>query len=63
MTVRNDLDRFHLVCDVADRVPRLGAAAGYIKQAMRDKLVAHQAYIAQEGQDMPEILNWQWPAT
>ncbi len=60
MTVRNDLDRFHLVGDVVDRVPVLGANGAYIKQAMRDKLVEHSAYITAHGEDMPEILNWQW---
>ncbi|MEX2489078.1 MAG: phosphoketolase family protein, partial [Pseudomonadales bacterium] len=62
MTVRNDLDRFHLVADVVDRLPELGADGAYIKQAMRDKLVDHSAYITEHGEDLPEILNWQWQA-
>ena len=62
MAVRNDLDRFHLVCDVADRVPALSGTAGYIKQEMRNRLVAHKSYINANGEDMPEVLNWQWPA-
>jgi len=62
MCVRNDLDRFHLVCDVADRAPALSTRAGYIKQAMRDKLVEHEAYITTAGEDMPEIVNWRWTA-
>jgi xylulose-5-phosphate/fructose-6-phosphate phosphoketolase len=45
MVVRNDLDRFHLVADVIDRVPRLGYLATYAKQAMRDKLIEHKQYI------------------
>ncbi|MGB6042371.1 MAG: hypothetical protein WBF93_04345, partial [Pirellulales bacterium] len=61
MVVLNDLDRFHLVEDVIDRVPELGARAAYTKQAIRDKLIAHKHYIAQHGQDMPEIRNWTWP--
>lgn len=61
MAVRNDLDRFHLVADVADRVPRLAARAAYIKQFVRDRLVEHQQYIRQWGQDLPEIRNWRWP--
>ncbi|HZD25679.1 MAG TPA: phosphoketolase, partial [Alphaproteobacteria bacterium] len=61
MLVRNDLDRFHLVQDVVDRVPKLRPRAGYIKQAVRDKLIEHAAYIRQYGQDMPEIRAWTWP--
>lgn len=60
MAVLNDLDRFHLVQDVIDRVPKLGADAAYIKQLMRDKLIEHENYIARHGEDMPEILGWQW---
>jgi len=60
MVVRNDLDRFHLVADVIDRVPGLGAAAAYTKQALRDKLVEHRQYIERYGEDMPEIREWTW---
>ena len=60
MAVRNDLDRFHLVQDVIDRVPALGYKAAYLKQAMRDRLLDHRQYIARRGQDMPEILDWRW---
>ncbi len=61
MTVLNDLDRFHLVMDVIDRVPHLGSEAAYVKQAMRDKLIEHQQYIRQHGDDLPEIRDWKWP--
>ena len=60
MAVMNDLDRFHLVADVIDRVPKLGREAAYARQAIRDKLVEHKVYIGKYGQDMPEILNWKW---
>ena len=62
MTVLNDLDRFHLVMDVIDRVPRLGATGARVKQAMRDRLLEHEQYIRKYGDDMPEIRDWKWPA-
>jgi xylulose-5-phosphate/fructose-6-phosphate phosphoketolase len=60
MTVLNDLDRFHLVRDVIDRVPKLAGRADYLKQEMDDKLVEHKQFICKHGQDMPEIRNWKW---
>jgi len=63
MTVRNDMDRYHLVEDVLDRVPKLGAKGAYIRQQMRDKLVEHQQYITEHGVDMPEVTQWQWGET
>ena len=60
MVVLNDLDRFHLVGDVIDRVPGLGSRAAYAKQALRDKLIDHKNYIHKYGQDLPEIRNWKW---
>jgi len=60
MVVRNDLDRFHLVADVIERVPRLGSMAAYVKQAIRDKLIEHREYIQKYGEDLPEIRTWVW---
>ncbi len=61
MVVLNDLDRFHLVADVIDRVPKLGYLAAYAKQAVRDKRIDHKTYISMYGDDMPEIKDWKWP--
>jgi xylulose-5-phosphate/fructose-6-phosphate phosphoketolase len=60
MTVLNDLDRFHLVADVVDRVPQLASQAAYVKQWIRDKLIEHKEYICEHGEDMPEIRSWRW---
>jgi xylulose-5-phosphate/fructose-6-phosphate phosphoketolase len=60
MTVLNEMDRFHLVMDVIDRLPQTGSKGVYLKQLLADKLIAHKQYIKANGKDMPEILNWKW---
>jgi xylulose-5-phosphate/fructose-6-phosphate phosphoketolase len=61
MVVMNDLDRFHLVMDVIDRVPGLGARAAGVRQEMIDFRTRHHAYTRTFGEDLPEVRNWVWP--
>ena len=63
MAVMNDLDRFGLVADVMDRVPKVAASAAYVKQFVRDKRIEHKEYIRKYGDDMPEIRGWKWPSS
>ena len=60
MTVLNDMDRYHLVQDVIERLPHLQDRLAHLKQQMQDKLIEHKNYIRQYGEDMPEIRNWKW---
>ena len=60
MVVLIDLDRFHLVKDVIDCLPRLGSRNAYAKQYITNKLLDHKAYIEVYCEGMPEILNWKW---
>ena len=60
MVVLNDLDRFHLVEDVIDRLPKLGARAAYAKQAIRNALIEHRRYIDERGEDHPFVRGWRW---
>jgi xylulose-5-phosphate/fructose-6-phosphate phosphoketolase len=60
MVVLNELDRFHLVLDVVDRLPGLGSRGAYIRKEVQDKLVEHRRYIREYGEDMPEIRDWRW---
>ncbi len=60
MTVLNDMDRFHLVMDVINRLPQITESTANLKKLMQNKLIEHKLYINKFGQDMPEILNWKW---
>jgi xylulose-5-phosphate/fructose-6-phosphate phosphoketolase len=62
MVVMNDLDRFHLVMDVIDRAPGLGARAASVRQEMIDFRTRHHRYVREHGEDMPEVRDWVWPA-
>jgi xylulose-5-phosphate/fructose-6-phosphate phosphoketolase len=61
MVVMNDLDRYHLVMDVIDRVPSLGQRAAHLRQEMVDKRTAHHHWVREHGEDMPDIQDWVWP--
>jgi xylulose-5-phosphate/fructose-6-phosphate phosphoketolase len=63
MVMLNDLDRFHLVVDVIDRVPHLGDSAGHLRQEMLDTRLQARAYAREHGEDPPEIAGWQWRPT
>lgn len=60
MTVRNDMDRFHLVMDVIERLDITSAEALALKQLMKEKLLQHAEYIRVNGVDMPEVREWEW---
>ena len=60
MLVRNDLDRFHLVIDVIDRVPGLASRAAVLRQEMVDLRAEHARYVTAHGLDLPEVTDWVW---
>jgi xylulose-5-phosphate/fructose-6-phosphate phosphoketolase len=61
MVMLNDLDRFHLVMDVVDRVPGLGAKAAHLRQRMSDERLRHRQYTRAHGEDAPDVRDWVWP--
>jgi xylulose-5-phosphate/fructose-6-phosphate phosphoketolase len=56
----NDLDRFHLVMDVIDRIPGLPSRAGHVRQLMVDQRLQARAFTRSEGEDAPEVRDWSW---
>ncbi len=62
MVMLNDLDRFHLVIDVIDRVPGLGSRAGHVRQRMVDERLRHRSYTREHGEDVPDVVKWTWPS-
>jgi xylulose-5-phosphate/fructose-6-phosphate phosphoketolase len=61
MVMMNDLDRYHLVMDVIDRVPGLGQRAASVRQRMRDERTRARAWTREHGEDIPEVAGWTWP--
>jgi xylulose-5-phosphate/fructose-6-phosphate phosphoketolase len=60
MTVRNEIDRYHLANDAINRLPPIQDRSAHLQQLIRDKLVEHAVYVRQFGEDMPEIRDWRW---
>jgi xylulose-5-phosphate/fructose-6-phosphate phosphoketolase len=63
MLMLNDMDRFHLVMDVIDRVPSLGSRASELRQQMVDERLHHRAYTREFGDDPTDVRDWTWPDT
>ena len=61
MVMMNDLDRYHLVLDVIDRIPSLSTRAARVRQLMEEKRFLARAYTREHGEDIPEVANWTWP--
>lgn len=61
LAIENQVDRFNLVIDVIDRVPKLGSAAAYVRERMKNAIIEYSNYAYEQGMDKPEIVNWKWP--
>ncbi|MGF1459857.1 MAG: phosphoketolase [Leptolyngbyaceae cyanobacterium] len=61
LAIRNQIDRFNLVIDVIDRVPKLGSAAAHVKERMKNKIIACLNHAFEHGKDADELVNWTWP--
>ena len=62
MVMLNDMDRYHLVMDVIDRVPGLGSRHAHLRQAMVDARLRARRYTRDHGEDIPEVTDWTWPS-
>jgi len=60
LAMNNQIDRFSLVIDVIDRVPRLGSRAAHVKERMKESFLAHRAYAHEQGIDAPQLTEWRW---
>lgn len=60
LAMNNQIDRFNLVIDVIDRVPRLGSRAAHVKERMQEEILSHREFAHTHGMDAPEITNWRW---
>jgi xylulose-5-phosphate/fructose-6-phosphate phosphoketolase len=61
MVMLNDLDRFHLVLDVIDRVPGLAGKCAHLRQEMADRRLEARAWTREHGEDHPDVRSWTWP--
>ena len=61
LAINNQVDRFNLVIDVIDRVPKLGSAAAYVRERMKNAIIENVNYAHEHGIDKDEIVNWKWP--
>ncbi|MEO0758298.1 MAG: phosphoketolase family protein [Cyanobacteria bacterium J06648_16] len=61
LAINNQIDRFNLVIDVINRVPKLGSAAAHVKERMKNKIIESLTYAHEQGRDQDEIVNWKWP--
>ena len=60
LAMNNQIDRFNLVIDVIDRVPRLGSRAAHVKERMQEEILSHREYAHTHGMDAPDVTNWRW---
>jgi xylulose-5-phosphate/fructose-6-phosphate phosphoketolase len=60
LAMNNQIDRFNLVIDVIDRVPRLGSRAAHVKERMKEAILSHRHYAHEHGTDAPEVSQWRW---
>jgi xylulose-5-phosphate/fructose-6-phosphate phosphoketolase len=63
LAMNNQIDRFNLVIDVIDRVPRLGSRAAHVKEQMKEAILANRSYAHDHGMDAPDVTDWRWNAT